>query len=228
MLSSLPAVYICNIYRSTVATLISLFLPSWTTRTYSTSCASMYGANQTKGERKWKQQHVRNAFIAPSVSSLCAGRPGMFLRGKKKHPWARHLWEVRDMPSAEHSGHCGYNGIQAPVWQTEVNMSALTWRWDRAARCATAEWAVCLCSGPGGWRWGWAARARTVRAWRGAWAPARSGLRRSGTWSWGTALPWSRPWTETPTQRWNWGIASSLTPPFGECGALLRSESARP
>lgn len=83
MLSSLPAVYICNIYRSTVATLISLLLPSWTTRTYSTSCASMYGANQTKGERKWKQQHVRNAFIAPSVSSLCAGRPGMFLRGKK-------------------------------------------------------------------------------------------------------------------------------------------------
>lgn len=173
-----------------------------------TACAQCIHRTICKQLMRWQAWHV--------------------FKRKKKHPWARHLWEVRDMPSAEHSGHCGYNGIQAPVWQTEVNMSALTWRWDRAARCATAEWAVCLCSGPGGWRWGWAARARTVRAWRGAWAPARSGLRRSGTWSWGTALPWSRLWTETPTQRWNWGIASSLTPPFGECGALLRSESARP
>lgn len=99
--------------------------------------------------------------------------------------------------------------------QMQVNKTPLTWQWVRAAGCAGAGPGVCLCPGPDGWRWGWAGPELMVQAWRAAWVPARFGRRQIGMLSSGRALPLSRPWTETPTQRWKWGVASSLTPPSG-------------
>lgn len=158
---------------------------------------------RTKSRATWKQQHVRKPFITAALSSLCAGRPDMFLTRNSTHGHDTcGCWQLLL--------HRGVTDREEKASIRGHKHAVLTWRWVRAAGCAAAGWAVCPCSGPGGWRWESAAPARTGRAWRGAWAPARSGLQRSGTWSWGREPPWSRPWTETPTQRWNWGVASSL------------------